>query len=247
MIDLHCHILPGVDDGADTLETACQMARLAAQSGVSIIVATPHCNLPDCPENYRGETLLRKFDALDRLLQHYGIPVRILPGAEVFARHNLPQLLESGRLVTLNHSRYLLVEFFFGESPQTISSVLRMVTEYGLVPVIAHPERYEAVQRDPMLAVEWFRSGYVIQVNKGSLLGRLGRHAQKTAFWLLNEGLVHVVASDAHHTEYRTPFMGTLVQMLQERYPAPYLRLILEKNPRRIIENQIIPPPNEEF
>lgn len=247
MIDLHCHILPGVDDGADSLEAACQMARLAAQSGVTTIVATPHCNLPDHTDNYRSETLLKKFDALARLMQHYDIPVQILPGAEVLARDNLMELLKNGSLITLNHSRYLLVEFFFGELPQTMCAVLDELSSAGVVPVVAHPERYEAVQRDPMLVVNWFRSGYIIQVNKGSILGRLGRHAQKTASWLLREGLVHVIASDAHHTAYRTPYMRTLVQTLQAYYPTPYLRLLLEKNPRRIIENRLIPPPSEEF
>lgn len=112
--------------------------------------------------------------------------------------------------------------------------------------MVAHPERYEAVQRDPMLVVEWFRSGCIIQLNKGSILGRLGNHSRRAALWLLDQGLAHVIASDAHHPDYRTPHIGELVSFLSEHYPPPYIRLLLEKNPGRIVENRRIPPPSEE-
>lgn len=115
MIDLHCHILPGVDDGSPSPEASCRMARLAAESGVTAIVATPHCNLPQGPSNYRSTLLLEKLQALNLLFSRSGIPITVYPGAEVLARENLLSLLRDGKLMTLNNSRYLLTEFFFGE------------------------------------------------------------------------------------------------------------------------------------
>lgn len=222
------------------------MARLAAESGVTAIVATPHCNLPQGPSNYRSTLLLEKLQALNLLFSRSGIPITVYPGAEVLARENLLSLLRDGKLMTLNNSRYLLTEFFFGESPENINDTLSSLRSAGVIPVVAHPERYEAVQRDPMLVVEWFRSGCIIQLNKGSILGRLGNHSRRAALWLLDQGLAHVIASDAHHPDYRTPYMGELVSFLSEHYPPPYIRLLLEKNPGRIVENRRIPPPSEE-
>lgn len=243
MIDLHCHILPGVDDGSPNPVASCQMARMAADSGVQTIVATPHCNLPNGRRNYCSELLLKKMDALDMLVTYYQIPVRILPGAEVLVRDNFPQLLERKQIITLNHSRYLLVEFYFDVSAAYISQSLEYIQTTGLVPVIAHPERYEAVQQDPMLVSRWFYSGVILQVNKGSLLGRLGRGAHKTSMWLLDHGFAHAVASDAHSPEVRTTNMDALLDFLRAQYPEPYIRLLLEENPRRIIQNQPIPIP----
>lgn len=243
MIDLHCHILPGVDDGSPDFETSCEMAKMAADSNVTAIVATPHCNNPGGPHNYRNNTLLDKFAALDRLLQYYNIPVRILPGAEVLVRDNFLRLLREERLVTLNNSRYLLVEFFFNAHAAYICDALAQIRRAGLIPVVAHPERYDAVQQEPMLAAQWFHSGYILQLNKGSLLGRLGRGAYQTSVWLLNHGLGHAVASDAHSASVRTTNMDMLIDFLQERYPADYIHLLLKENPSRIIHDQPIPIP----
>lgn len=245
MIDLHCHILPGVDDGAADPETSCDMAQMAADSGVQFIVATPHCNLPGGPHNYCSERLLEKFDALDHLFQYYRIPVRVLPGAEVLVRDNFFRLLQEKKFITINHSRYLLVEFVFNAAAAYMTQALEQIHSVGLVPVVAHPERYDAIQRDPMLAARWFHSGYILQVNKGSLLGRLGRSAYGASVWLLNRGLVHVVASDAHSVQVRTPNMNLLTDFLQEHCPASYVRILLEENPSRIIHNLPIPIPGK--
>ena len=243
MIDLHCHILPGVDDGAGSLDDACRMARLAAESGVSVIVATPHCNLPNQTPNYRSAELYQQFNNLNQVFREQKIPVQVLPGAEVFARDNLEELLAGHRVNTLNRSHYLLTEFYFGEPANVLSSALRSVRRAGYIPVVAHPERYEAVQQDPGLAVGWFRDGYIIQLNKGSILGRLGSGAKHCAMWLLDHGFAHVIASDAHSPEYRTTYMKTLTNLLLDYYPEEYVRLLLVDNPQRIIEDRSIPIP----
>ena len=114
MVDIHCHILPGVDDGSPSMEDSLEMARMAADSGVTDIIATPHCNLPgNGPKNYRSASLRAAFSRLQQALDAEGIPLRIHPGAEVFCTPELPRLLDQRQLQTLGGSRYLLVEFYF--------------------------------------------------------------------------------------------------------------------------------------
>ncbi len=239
MIDIHCHILPGVDDGSPGLAESLEMARMAADSGVTDIIATPHCNLPgQGPKNYRGPQLEESLRELQEGIRRLGIPLRVHPGAEVFCTPELPELLREQRLLTLNGSRYLLTEFFFDESLVYMDRMLAAIWQQGLTPVLAHPERYDAVQQDPYIIRRWFESGYLIQMNKGSLLGRLGHRAQHCARWLLERGLIHLAASDAHRPDVRTPHMKLLWEQLEEDYSTDCARLLLEENPRRILMNR---------
>ena len=121
MIDLHCHILPGVDDGSSSEEESCRMARLAVESGVTAVCATPHCNVPGCFDNYRTEALEERFLCLARLLGERDIPLRLYAGMEVYVTPETPRHLREGKLLTLGGSRYLLVEFGF-EAPFSLPS-----------------------------------------------------------------------------------------------------------------------------
>ena len=239
MVDIHCHILPDVDDGADSMEDALQMARMAAASGVRTILATPHCNLPLSEEkNYISMELRDQFVALARAVKRAGIPLSILPGAEVFCTPEVPELLDQRLLLGLAGTRYLLVEFFFDESPDFMNAILRAIAVRGMIPVVAHPERYDAVQGSSGLAEDWVRRGYVLQVNKGSILGSLGQGAELAADRLLQLGLAHVVASDAHSSLSRTPELDVLRQYLTKAFSARYAELLLETNPQRILTDQ---------
>ena len=233
MTDIHCHILPGVDDGAESMDEALAMARMAWESGVRRIIATPHCNLSDF-SNFRSAELAKHFVELRRAVEQAGIGVEILPGAEIFTTPQVPELLQQKKLLTLANSRYLLMEFYFDEDAETMNSLLQQVAALDYVPVIAHPERYDAVQRDPYLVGHWFHSGYVIQLNKGSILGRLGRRAEAAADWILERGLAHTVASDAHSSEVRTPHMTEIRRYLTDRGDSTYANILLTVNPDRI-------------
>lgn len=238
MVDLHCHILPGVDDGSDSPDTSCRMAAMAADCGVRYILATPHCNDPGMPDNYRSKGLLGAFRALQEELDRWNIPIRILSGSEVLARENLPELLEGGRLLTLNGSRYLLVEFYFDEAPQTMDRHLDSILSAGLRPVVAHPERYLCMQDMPELARRWADRGCLLQVNKDSILGSLGEGAYRTAALLLRSGLCTAIASDAHHYRHRNPDLSRLLRDLDRRFPELDPDLLLRKNPTKIARNQ---------
>ena len=234
MTDIHCHILPGIDDGAAAMDEALEMARMARDSGVRRIIATPHCNLPGLG-NYRSADLDKRFAMLQQAVYQAGIDIEILPGAEVLGSAQIPQLLETNRLQTLAGSRYLLMEFFFDESLEEMDYLLGTVYRSGLIPVVAHPERYEAVQQHPMTGARWFHSGYVIQVNKGSLLGRLGRRAKAAADWILDRQLAHVIASDAHGALRRTPHMGEIRQWCRTNLGEHYTGSLLDENPARLV------------
>ena len=155
----------------------------------------------------------------------------------MFSTPDLPELLADRKIITLNGSRYLLMEFDFQEDPGFAGWILGKVAELGVVPVIAHAERYEFVQENLGLVYQWYRKGYGVQINKGSFAGRFGRAAQRAAYELLDHNLVSAVASDAHGTYARTPWMRDVWQELLEEYPADYLRVLFDENPERICRN----------
>ena len=171
MIDIHAHILPGIDDGAEDMYDTLEMARMAADSGVDKIIATPHCNIPGMYGNYFGREYIDRYESVVRAVRKEKIPIEILPGMEVFSTEDLPELIVNHKIMPLNQSRYILMEFAFDEDPEFADSILKRVEEVGARPVIAHVERYEFIQDYPQIAYRWFRKGYVIQANKGSFLG----------------------------------------------------------------------------
>ena len=155
MIDIHAHILPGIDDGAADIYDTLEMAEIAAGSGIRAIVATPHCNIPGVYDNYFGEHYKELFIKTYRAIEREKIPVKIFPGMEVFATEDLPWRYQNGEIITLLQSKYLLVEFSFGEDPFFVGRILEQLEELGLKPVVAHAERYEFVQDNPQIVYQW--------------------------------------------------------------------------------------------
>ena len=235
MIDIHSHILPGIDDGSQTMESSMELLMIAADSGVTGIVATPHCNIPDEYENYAGAEMDRLWERFQKEADRSGVQIDLYRGMEVFATPELPALLRDKRVWTLNDTSYFLTEFSFTEDPRFCRQVLYECLEAGFRPVIAHPERYLFVQDDPQIAFDWCVSGCALQLNKGSLLGRFGREPYFTAGLLMEHGLAACVASDAHSPYQRSTHMKEIRDMLLETAGESYMRLLLEENPRRIL------------
>ena len=240
MIDIHNHILPGVDDGASDIYETLEMVRLAEESGVTAIVATPHCNITGGEENYYSEEYIANIRNVREIVKEEGFSVEILPGAEAFATPQLPELLQDGKIMTLNQSKYLLMEFDFHANPEFAEWITEEVRKLGVIPVIAHPERYRFVQKDPNIVYRWRMKGYPIQINKGSFLGKFGNSARECAYLLMDHHLVSVVASDAHSPYRRTPHMRKTYQELLAEYPKSYVEMVFEENPRRICNNEPI-------
>lgn len=241
MIDIHCHILPGFDDGSSSLEESLAMIQMAVSSGVTGIVATPH---------FRGDQ--QSLALVDRLVQRYrllyeaiedsGLPLQLYPGAEILCMPQTIEMAQAGQLPTLGNTGYLLTEFFFNESFDHMDEMLTGISEAGYIPVVAHPERYDAIQRDPRRVIHWFRKGYIIQLNKGSILGAFGSRVQQAADWLLSAGLAHLIASDAHSATRRTPDMTALRSQLLEEYDREYVDILMERNPARLIRGEAMVP-----
>ena len=247
MIDLHCHMLPGVDDGAATEEEALLMAQVAVDSGVTAVALTPHCNVPEQFGNYRDDRLEERFRRFEALLRRESIPLTVYPGMEVFATPELPPLLDEGALLTLGGSRYLLVEFAFGESDWFADDILHRIHRRGLTPVVAHPERYYFSQDDPRHLLYWANAGYVLQLNKGSFFGMFGRHAAQTAHWCLDCGCLHLIGSDAHSPYRRTPRLSDIYDLVTDTVSPETACLLLHDNPAAILRGGTVYPAMAQF
>ncbi len=237
MVDIHCHILPGFDDGAATLEDALAMARLSVASGVTDLVVTPHFPGEESSLRRLGK-LVARYELLQQALHREKIPLKLHLGAEILCQPETPRLAARKALPTIADTSYILTEFRFNVSAEYMNEMLESLRDAGYIPVIAHPERYDAVQRAPRLAAYWFRRGYVLQLNKGSLLGYFGKRVQSTALTLLEGGLVHLIATDAHSPQRRTTNMRHLRSWLQNRCNPEYVSVLLEENPARLIKGR---------
>lgn len=241
MIDLHSHILPELDDGSQSLRESLAMARMAVDSGVTAMVATPHC-IDD-----RTREVYDAWELMQEVLQEHEIPLKLFPGMEIFGTSDTVRLLREGKLLTLNGSRYPLIEFSFHSTGEEETRILRSVCKAGFRPIVAHPERYAYVQRDPRIVNRWHRMGCLLQVNRGSLLGRFGRHAQETAFELVDRGFAAAVASDAHSHRMRTPWLEDVWTMLAKDVSPRCARTLLKDTPQKILKNEDIPPVEPEW
>ncbi len=240
MYDLHCHILFGVDDGADSAEESIRMARIACESGTKGIAATPHCNISEFNRNEWTAEFTRKIIMLNSTLAELDIPVKIYPGQEIFCGEDVTALLKSGKLLTVNGSRYVLVEFDFGEYSDTVYSKLGEIISAGYVPIVAHPERYGFVQEDKDAPLRMKKMGCLLQLNKGSIKGGFGRGAYMSSSAMLENGLADIVASDAHGPFVRTPFLADAHEFISERFSSEYADILFKSNPKKILKNKMI-------
>jgi len=236
IFDLHAHVLPGVDDGAVDMAKSLEMLQNAVASNVVSLAVTPHCNVPGLFDNYQNDRLLNRFQELKHAAEH--IPIRLVLGAEVHATDDLPVLLQQDLLPTINGSRYMLIEFPFRCAEETLDLFLDYVLDAGYIPLVAHPERYHAVCRNPNIVDGWLNKGCHLQVNGSSMAGSFGRTVQKTADWLFRNDLVCCVASDAHNTTRRSNFLIHAYDHLVLCYGKRYADILMWENPNRICNNE---------
>lgn len=244
-VDTHVHIIPGVDDGPKDDETLLKMLEVAYESGTRTLVATPHMFL----EPYNNNDLVFINDAYARMVQRLKeltsegkVPfvkdLSIFVGAENYISLPFLEAVREQRVVTLNGSRYLLVEFPLLSDPSRFSGALERVFESDFVPIIAHPERNMVVQERPQLMRRFVELGYYCQIDAASIRGRWGKGVQKTALQLLNEGLVHLVASDGHRARHRRPRLDEAFEYLSRSFSSESLSKWFQVNPRRVLENE---------
>lgn len=237
MTDLHTHILYGLDDGAINLEMSVEMLKIAKESGTNNVVLTPHCNIPNSYINYMDDVIIRRFERLKAIAKK-DIGINVYLGMEVFASTDIQRLIMDGAVTTLNNSRYLLIEFPFEADPLWVTNILSRVQSMGLVPLLAHPERYLYVQRFPYMIIDWVASGCLMQINRGSIVGRFGEEAQGIALLLMKHNLVCAVASDCHRPNQRAPFLNDAYHHVSKLFGKQYADRIFIENPTAIINNQ---------
>lgn len=215
LTDIHIHLLPGLDDGPAYTEAAITIARQAYDSGTRVAVCTPHLQIGH-RDNTRS-VILAVFRKFASALQEAGVPLQVLPGAEVLAHPSLPALHDAGELPTVgDHGVHLLLELPWTTWPPGLGELIFNLRQRGLEIILAHPERFPAVHKRPELVREWVEQGLMVQLNAPSLEAPEST-AGRLAYTLLEEGLVHFIASDGHSQE-RPPLLGPLLDQLADRY-----------------------------
>ena len=240
MIDLHAHLLPGLDDGARSWEEALAMAQTAAESGIEVVAATSHANLPGEDSIGHGRVYRKQLLKLQSLLKEHRIPLKVVEGMELLDGPDLIPKLKRGDLLTIHGTRYVLTEVRMDAPAWQIYRLLLHLLEADYIPILAHPERYRCLQRTSAHAREWAELGAVLQIDKGSVLGRFGEEARKAADFLLDRQLSMLAASDAHRADRRTIQMAPFRDLLARRYGSGCPELLLRENPGRILKGEAI-------
>ncbi|MCC7155025.1 MAG: hypothetical protein IT161_10655 [Bryobacterales bacterium] len=232
MVDIHSHILPGLDDGAHDMDESLEMVKMAAETGTTDIVATPHAD-----QQYRYHPgLVRKL--IDELQTACGPDPKIHQGCD-FHLHsdNIEDaLLHTGRY-TVNGTQYLLVELddaIHTSTPEYFDKLERA----GIKIILTHPERYAGLREMPELVEHWVAAGRLMQVTAQSLLGRFGQQASSFSRHLMDRGLVHIIASDAHNTHDRVPVLSEAREWVETQYSGTLAHLLFDSHPRAVIEGR---------
>jgi len=203
MIDLHCHILPGIDDGAPDLETSLDMAAALIDDGVEAVVCTPHI-LPGLYHN-TGPQIRTATEDLRFALARSGLRLNLFSGADAHISVDFVSKLRNGEILTLADSRYVLLELPMHVRPEPLYKIVFEMIVAGYVPILSHPERLAWIEAQYGLIEDLVRAGVWLQLTSGSLLGKFGRSAKYWAERLLDEGIAHLLATDAHDTSRRAP------------------------------------------
>ena len=233
MIDIHSHILPGIDDGARTLYDSVEIARELASQGITDIIATPHYVNETKYVSPRGHNR-RLLMELRKKLAEEGVKVNVYLGNEIYIDEEIEKLIKMGKISTLADSRYLLVELPLHEKYQNYEDVLGSLLNVGYQVVLAHPERYEIVQEDYGVAKELYEMGVLFQCNLCSIVGKYGKNARKMIRKLAKDKMIFAFGSDIHRCS-RTNQIKVAQRKIAKYYNGAELERVFVKNPRKIL------------
>lgn len=216
MIDIHCHILPGVDDGAQSLSDSLVMARKAVEQGIHKIVATPH-HLTSSYENPK-QSIITRVQELNEALRKERIELEVLPGQEVRIHGEMVEGYASGDILPVNHTPYVLVEFPSNHVPRYTEKLFYDLQVNGLIPVIVHPERNREIIERPELLYQLVKKGALTQITAGSVSGDFGKKIKNFSLQLVDANLTHFIATDAHNVTNRTFKMREALSIIERGY-----------------------------
>jgi protein-tyrosine phosphatase len=240
VIDLHAHLLPGLDDGAPDLEAALEMARMAVADGITHMACTPHI-MPGVYDN-DAPAIEAAVDRLAAVLGEKGVELGLLVGADVRMDPLLSGKLASGDVPTLNGSRYFLFEPPHDVAPPRCGEAARALIDNGFVPILTHPERLSWIENHYDLIVGMAAGGALIQLTAGSITGHFGRRPKYWSERMLDEGLVFILASDAHNTTSRPPMLSAARDAVAERLGEDQAWAMVAERPAAIANDQDIAP-----
>lgn len=244
MIDLHSHILPGIDDGSRSLEMSLEMARMAVDDGITMMACTPHIY----PGLYMNDTagIIAARNALQEALDEEGIPLQLTIGADVHLVPGLLQNLRAGIVPCLHHTRYLLLEPSHHVAPPHFQESVFNLVAAGYVPVITHPERLTWVDDSYGVFRDLVRQGAWMQVTAASLTGLFGKSAKYWGERFVDEGLTHILATDAHSSRRRTPLMAEAREIAQRMLGREEADRMVRGRQEQMLRNDppsAVPPP----
>jgi len=230
MVDIHCHILPGIDDGPAGLEESIEMARTAARDGITTIVATPHVK----DEIYPVRLIREGVDRLNECIAGLGIPLVVVRGADVNALLD-PSFL---RDYAIEGTDYILLEFPHTHIPKNAREILFRVVMRGLRPIITHPERNVSVIRNPGLLFDLLNTDCLIQITAGSLTGEMGPDIRECAVYLLKQGVVSFIATDAHSSFRRRPVLSEGLRVAERVIGKEEASRLVKANPEAVVQGR---------
>ncbi len=240
--DLHCHSLPGVDDGAKNMDETREMLREAYEEGLRCVIFTPHDSCgrhrkeEDLPQSQRQKTEAA-FARVQEVAQKEFPELVLYLGSELFYGPRTVAALQEGQALTMARSHYVLVEFFPDTPEREMEEALRELLQAGFWVILAHVERYEALRKNPALVEEWIRQGVYLQANAQAILGAAGGEKKRFLKKLLKKEQLHFVATDAHNRTGRPQRLAACGAYLEKKYGAAYARRLLWDNPGAVIED----------
>jgi len=236
-LDIHCHCLPGVDDGPATLAESLELCRALVDDGIGTVIASPH-QLGRYDGRNSGPAIREAVEALAAALSERNIPLQVLPGAEVRMDERIGRLVRSGEVLTLADRALLLLELppdnYIDPLP-----LIRWLARQEIAVIVAHPERYRAVSRRPEIVKPWVEHGASLQINAGSLVGEFGQDAERCAWALLSQPLPLLVATDAHDMKSRPPRLSRAAEQIRRRLGAAIAALTCREYPGKLLAETV--------
>lgn len=237
MIDIHCHILPGVDDGAQTIEDTIEMAKAAEREGITTIVATPHHKNPVYTNEKKK--IIKLVGEVNEILKEQEIHVQIIPGQECRIYGEIIEDMEKGEILTVNESNYLLIEFPSNALPRYAKDLFYDMQLQGITPIIVHPERNQVFMEKPEKLYEFVQNGAYTQLTAGSIIGKFGKKIKSFTEEIMDAQLAHFIASDAHNVINRNFHMSAAYDEIERVYGESMVYFYRE-NAKLLIDNDYI-------
>lgn len=243
MVDLHSHLLHGLDDGSPDLDTSVRMARMAAEDGITHMVCTPHASSDYA---FSPATVTARLNELRAALAAEKINLTLGSGCDFHLSYdNLQDALAHPRRYTINATEYLLIELPDHGIPPTLDNTFYELRLAGLTPILTHPERNLTLQRNNHLLTHWLRNGMLVQVTANSVTGAMGKRAQQIALELLANRWVHFLATDAHNLSSRPPVLTEAYIQVAKKFGIEYADLLCFTNPMAVYGGYPLPPQQE--